>query len=317
VLVTGVIPTAGRRQVELVAAIQSVNAQTLADDTELVIVDDSTDGLDQGALRAAGNVPITFVRSGEHEAGRQTGVLAASGKWVAFLDDDDTWEPRKLELQVEMAEQMESVGSDPIVSCRVVHGMSGPAAAMTAVPDRLIADESVDEYLFLKRSPRVGRASIFTSTILTSRTLCLAVPWRRIPRHQDWDWLVRADQRPEVRVRHRAEVLARIAVGSPGSISASADWRHSLAWANERLISGQRSAVRADFLTSQTLRYALNARSVAGTLKVLGQISLNGRIPSLGSTLSGTAGLAPRRLIELTLKGRQNELGIDEQDLAR
>jgi glycosyltransferase involved in cell wall biosynthesis len=302
-LVSAVIPTAGRRQAQLVAAVESVHAQTIANEVEIVVVDDSEGRLDADSIRNLGDTVVRIVRPDFGEAGRQAGVRAAAGPWIAFLDDDDIWEPRKLEVQLALAEQIRDSGKTPVVSCRVVHVMHGPVTAQTAVPSRVIqSGQSVAEYLFRNRSPSVGRASLFTSTLLTSRALCIEAPWRRIPRHQDWDWLLRAEGVRDTHVVHHDDVLARVAVGSPASISASADWKRSLDWANTMLAGQDASKVRADFLVSQTLRYALHARSISGVTEVLRHVLATGKVPSPTSALSGAAGVVPRGLIESVLR---------------
>ncbi|WP_254838764.1 glycosyltransferase family 2 protein [Natronomonas marina] len=103
-LVSVVLPTYDRPSY-LRKAVESVLAQTY-EPIELVVVDDHSErpaaetlsGMDLGDLAA--------VRCRRHEenrgvnAARNTGIEAASGEYVAFLDDDDRWVPEKTERQV-------------------------------------------------------------------------------------------------------------------------------------------------------------------------------------------------------------------------
>lgn len=100
-LITIVIPT-WNRQALLREAIASVVAQTYQN-WELVVVDDgSSDGTVE-ALRASGDPRMRVValdHTGNIAGARNAGVAGGSGVLIAFLDSDDLWLPRKLELQI-------------------------------------------------------------------------------------------------------------------------------------------------------------------------------------------------------------------------
>lgn len=88
----------------LEASMRSALAQTHAA-VELLVVDDrSTDASWELIQREADAdprvVPIRQPRNGGVAAARNAGIEAASGRYVAFLDSDDTWYPDKLEVQL-------------------------------------------------------------------------------------------------------------------------------------------------------------------------------------------------------------------------
>jgi glycosyltransferase involved in cell wall biosynthesis len=88
------------------AAIESVLSQTRGD-FELFVVDDgSTDG-SAAAARAFVDPRLRLIeqKNSGVSAARNAGVAAASGDWIAFLDADDRWEPRFLELLSRAAEE--------------------------------------------------------------------------------------------------------------------------------------------------------------------------------------------------------------------
>jgi len=93
-----VIPTFNRKYL-LKRAIESVEGQTRKP-LEIIVVDDgSSDGTREWLL---GSHPsIKYIRqsnSGVSRA-RNKGIKASAGSWVAFLDSDDEWMPKKLEEQ--------------------------------------------------------------------------------------------------------------------------------------------------------------------------------------------------------------------------
>jgi glycosyltransferase involved in cell wall biosynthesis len=88
-------------------SIESVLAQTLASFELLVIDDCSSDDTPAIARRYADqDARVTYLRqsaNGGVAAARNAGLDRATGEFIAFLDSDDGWHPRKLELQVSYA----------------------------------------------------------------------------------------------------------------------------------------------------------------------------------------------------------------------
>lgn len=97
--VSVVIPTynCGRYVAE---AVQSAFAQTIRP-LEIIIVDDGSTDDTQGRLQPyMGEIVYRFQRKSGVSAARNLGIELARGDYVAFLDADDVWHPRKLEYQM-------------------------------------------------------------------------------------------------------------------------------------------------------------------------------------------------------------------------
>jgi glycosyltransferase involved in cell wall biosynthesis len=99
--VSVIIPT-HNRAAWLAEAVGSVLAQTYQDFELLVVDDGSTDGTAEVLAGLAGQ--ITCLRHPHRRgvsAARNTGIAAARGEWLAFLDSDDLWLPEKLARQLD------------------------------------------------------------------------------------------------------------------------------------------------------------------------------------------------------------------------
>ncbi|MEF8853183.1 MAG: glycosyltransferase family A protein [Haloarculaceae archaeon] len=183
--VSVVVPTYNRPD-KLRRAVETVQEQTYQP-VELVVVDDHSEtpatdalaGLDLSALDA-----VTTVRHEENRganAARNTGIRRASGAFVAFLDDDDRWEPEKLARQVAALE----AGGD-----RVGLVYTG---ARYVYPDGervIVNDESGD----LTRAILAGETGIaeFSAVMVRASVIERAgLPDERFPSWQDLEWFLR------------------------------------------------------------------------------------------------------------------------------
>jgi glycosyltransferase involved in cell wall biosynthesis len=95
------MPTFDRLQF-LPPAIESVFAQTLTD-WELIIADDGSGEDARAYLRSLADPRLRVLwmtHSGRPSVALNAALRAARGQYVAFLDSDDVWLPRKLERQV-------------------------------------------------------------------------------------------------------------------------------------------------------------------------------------------------------------------------
>ncbi len=100
-----IIPTYNRAKL-LPRALDSIIAQTYQD-WEIVVVDDgSTDNTKEVvqayADKLGGQCQYVYQENARCEAARNRGIGMARGQFVAFLDSDDEFLPRKLEQQMEL-----------------------------------------------------------------------------------------------------------------------------------------------------------------------------------------------------------------------
>ena len=109
--VSVVIPTYNRKE-SVLQAIKSVQEQTFLDIEILIGDDGSTDGT-KDEIFSLHDPRIIYnwaVNSGGPSAPRNWGMQSAKGKYIAFLDSDDTWLPQKLEKQIAFMEKQPELG---------------------------------------------------------------------------------------------------------------------------------------------------------------------------------------------------------------
>ena len=110
-MVSAIITTHNRADL-LKKAIESVKSQTYSD-LEIIVVDDASDDNTEKMCRSIKGISYIRISKEESRGGnyaRNVGIKNAKGEYVAFLDDDDRWEPRKIEMQVKVLDNNKDIG---------------------------------------------------------------------------------------------------------------------------------------------------------------------------------------------------------------
>lgn len=275
-LVSVVIPT--RNRPDLVQrAVQSALAQTYPH-LEVLVVIDGPDEKTASLLASMAEQRVRVISLKESVGGseaRNTGVREADGEWIAFLDDDDAWMPRKIELQLACATQ--SCSSYPVIACRIIGRTPGRDYVW---PARFPAtNEPLSEYLFNRKTWFRGEGQLQTSMIFTKKALMLEVPFTKgLPRHQDTDWYVRIGARTDASVEFvESEPLAIWYLDeNRASIVKINQWERSREWLNSvRSLITPRAY--AGFIATQLAREAAAQGSFRGFFQLLRDMIKFGR----------------------------------------
>lgn len=165
-------------------SLDSVLGQTLRD-LEILIVDD---GSSDGSTEIATSVRDARLRCLRHDrnlgasAARNTGVRAAAGRYVAFIDADDEWLPEKLARQHRYLEG--AAPGMPAACTGFVMRREGKPAGSTRIPEtrRGWATEMLDVCSVAPGSTLMVERKVFDEIGL----LCT-----ELGRFEDWDWLLR------------------------------------------------------------------------------------------------------------------------------
>jgi glycosyltransferase involved in cell wall biosynthesis len=179
-LVSVIIPVFNRAGC-LQRAVASVAEQTFTD-WEIVVVDDcSTDNSVEVALNLGLADKLRVVRHAVNQgpsAARNSGIREARGRYVSFLDSDDSWHPEKLARQITLIQS----DSDPeTIFCVTKTRVEMGRGQVRIRPERGIAPgEPWSEFIY------VGDGFAQTNSFLLSRAMALKIPFRtRVRQHED------------------------------------------------------------------------------------------------------------------------------------
>lgn len=106
-LISVIVPVYNRQQAAI-SAILSVQAQTF-EDIEIIVVDDGSTPALQLTDALSADPRLRLVRQTSNKgqsAARNTGAREAKGRWLAWLDSDDLWDPTKLQRQMVVFEEL-------------------------------------------------------------------------------------------------------------------------------------------------------------------------------------------------------------------
>lgn len=120
------------------ATMESVIAQTY-ENWEMLIVDDgSTDGSDslvEKYQKKDKRIRYIYQDNEGVSAARNRGIMDARGEFLAFLDSDDLWYPKKLEKQVALMRE-KGIGFS-YTACDVIDAKGRLTGKIRQVPERL------------------------------------------------------------------------------------------------------------------------------------------------------------------------------------
>ena len=174
-LVSVVIPTHNRATM-LARAIRSVLGQTHPN-LEIIVVDDASADDTANVVKRFTDPRVHYIAHATNRGGaaaRNTGIRAARGEFIAFLDDDNTWAPDKTMEQLRVISDYDAV----ICTCDTM----GEGLSNHAENERVRAEDlRRGDYTFGGTGVFMARAHVLKE-IMFDETL---------PRYQDWDLFIR------------------------------------------------------------------------------------------------------------------------------
>lgn len=162
---------------------ESVLGQTF-DDLELIVVDDASTDYTADLVEGYRDRRLRLLvhevnRNGA--AARNTGIEKSHGEYIAFLDSDDEWLPRKLELQIGHLENLPPAWA---FSYTGFHRVDATGSSHACIPKY---EGDLYTRLFSQHLPGFGSTGLVRRDCFEKT----GVFDERLPRHQDWDMAVR------------------------------------------------------------------------------------------------------------------------------
>jgi teichuronic acid biosynthesis glycosyltransferase TuaG len=226
-------------------AVLSVQEQTFGN-WELVVVDDcSPDGTFELATELKAQVGrMKVIRHATNmgvAAARNTAMEAAEGRYLAFLDSDDMWLPRKLEAQLAFMQQ----GGFGVTYTSYRRFSASGLSKAVRIPSR-------QDYVSLLKSP-----SIACLTAICDRSHCGTFHFPKV-RHEDYAvWLALAKRGLIMAGLQEDLARYRVSINSvSGNKLRSASWVWRIYRQHERLSFGPASWYFANYAINSVIKHA-------------------------------------------------------------
>ena len=181
-LVSVIIPTYKRRN-KLKRAIKSVLNQTYPCIEIIVVNDDPSTNIEEVVNIPEEAIVINHKVNKGGGASRNTGIFNSSGKYIAFLDDDDVYLPEKIERQVDI---LKDISDDwiGVYSWGISYTPNGNKIVNKCYKE---GDVTLD-ILTMNRELKMGTPSLLLRTELVKK---IGGFDESLYLHEDWDLLLR------------------------------------------------------------------------------------------------------------------------------
>jgi glycosyltransferase involved in cell wall biosynthesis len=277
-------------------AIRSALAQSVTD-LEVIVIDDGSEDDTAEAARSIADPRITVLT--QHNQGvcvaRNAGIAAARGTYVAFLDADDIWLPRKLERQLDYLDHHPDVTA---VQAGVMF-VDGDRNVLHVEPCRTSADPLMDTLMFknlpafpttvMIRRDKLEQIGGFDTSLVILEDWNMAIEasrhcrlasieeplalYRVHPGNRSRDLSIHVEpgfivldrlfgdpSLPERVLARKRQIYARFFTMLAGGALRNRQWREWARWTTKALRTSPRTALYMAGLPARRLRRALSRR---------------------------------------------------------
>lgn len=184
-------------------AIASIRNQTSKPHEVIVVDNGSSDLTAQRAAESADQISVRVVacdRPGS-AAARNTGINAATGNLIAFLDADDVWYPNKVEMQ------LRKLSSQSSLFCGTFMHYLSPSGRVLGNNVRFRDESSAAQALRSGKAMPVPLSSIMLSRSLIDKAGLFNEAFRRA---QDLEWLTRVAKHEDLTIAGRQPLVGYV-----------------------------------------------------------------------------------------------------------
>ena len=195
-LISAVIPTFNRADI-IPISLKSAIEQTY-ENLEIIVIDDCSEDETKRVVEEYKDSRIRYIRHDHNLGGaaaRNSGIDAARGDYIAFLDSDDAWVPNKMALQYSLI-RSHPEPTNTVSYTQVYHSLEGISSdtfnefdSSQYLPKRgKHCAETIGDYIICHKGKTL------TSTLMLHQSLAQSVRFRdKLRKHQDWDFCLRLE----------------------------------------------------------------------------------------------------------------------------